>query len=420
MDDLPRSAEVVVVGAGLSGLRAARLLQEAGLDVLVLERGDAVGGRVRTDEIDGLRLDRGFQLYNPSYPEGRRSLDHVALDLKPFIAGVVLAKGARRHRVADPRRKPSWAFSTLLAPLGSPVGRARFAAYAISCSRDSIAQLRARPDVSAAEALATAGVGSAAIDVLLRPFLEGVFLEADLATSRRFLDLVLRSFVRGTPCVPARGMQQIPAQLAAGLAPGSLHLGVTVTAVERQRVVTTSGAVRARAVVVATDGRSASTLIPALPTPRTNTVTTWYHLADCEASGLLGGVPVLVVDSDRRGPLANSVVISSAASEYAAAGQVLVSSSALGERNTTEDEKQVREHLSLMYGRSAGRWAHVATYAVDDALPAMLPPVDISPEVRFGDGLYVCGDHRSTSSIQGALVSGRHAAEAVLSDTDRR
>ena len=116
---------VVVVGAGLAGLAAARYLTGRGIPVTVLEGSDAVGGRIRTDIVDGFRLDRGFQLYNPAYPEGARVLDHDALDLKAFVAGarIVVDRGGRRkvERVADPRRQPSWAVSSLLARIGSPL-----------------------------------------------------------------------------------------------------------------------------------------------------------------------------------------------------------------------------------------------------------------------------------------------------------
>ena len=127
---------VIVVGAGVSGLAAARQLQAFGMPATVLEASDAVGGRMRTDVIDGFRLDRGFQLYNPSYPEGQRVLDHEALDLRPFVAGarVVLRPKGRRHvaRIADPRREPSWAVPCVRARIGSPVSTARFGAYAAS------------------------------------------------------------------------------------------------------------------------------------------------------------------------------------------------------------------------------------------------------------------------------------------------
>ena len=211
---------VIIVGAGVSGLAAARHLRRSGVDVVVLEGSDAVGGRIRTDLVDGFRLDRGFQLYNPAYPEGRRVLDYDALDLRTFVAvaRIVLRPRGRRQvaRVADPRREPSWAVSSLLARIGSPLSTTRFAAYATSRAVRSPAAMRSEPDITSAEALRRAGADRQLMERLLRPFLSGVFLESDLTTSRRFLDLVLRSFVKGTPGVPARGMQRIPEQLAEG------------------------------------------------------------------------------------------------------------------------------------------------------------------------------------------------------------
>ncbi|MEY4169742.1 MAG: hypothetical protein RLZ94_815, partial [Actinomycetota bacterium] len=246
---------VIVVGAGVSGLAAARQLQAFGMPATVLEASDAVGGRMRTDVIDGFRLDRGFQLYNPSYPEGQRVLDHEALDLRPFVAGarVVLRPKGRRHvaRIADPRREPSWAVPSLLARIGSPVSTARFAAYAVSRAVRSPAHLRSEPDVTAAEALRRAGADRTLMERLLRPFLAGVFLEADLTTSRRFLDLVLRSFVKGTPAVPALGMQRIPEQLASAL---DVRLDTPVASVSARGVLLDDGtALDADADIVAAD-----------------------------------------------------------------------------------------------------------------------------------------------------------------------
>lgn len=209
-----QDADVIVVGAGLAGLVAAHTLSQAGLQVLLLEASDDVGGRVRTDEVDGYLLDRGFQLYNPAYPEGRRQLDHEALRLRPFTRGVVLRNGSRHIKVADPREVPRWSMNALRAPLGSLRQRAALARYLRRCATTRASVLTHQVDGPADAALTSAGVAREAVDEFLRPFLAGVFLEPDLATSRRFLDVVLRVFVHGTPSVPANGMQQIPRQLA--------------------------------------------------------------------------------------------------------------------------------------------------------------------------------------------------------------
>ena len=409
---------VIVVGAGLSGLAAARHLTRHGVDATVLEASDAVGGRVRTDLVDGYRLDRGFQLYNPAYPEGELVLDHAALDLRPFIAGarIVLTRGGRRRvaRVADPRREPSWAIPSLLARIGSPVSLARFGAYAVSRAVRSVESLCRDPDVTTEEALRQAGVDRSLMEQLLRPFLSGVLLESELSTSRRFLDVVLKSFINGTPGVPALGMQRIPEQLAAGL---DVRLGYRVASVDARTVNVIDGDARsADAVIVATNPSAAARLIPDIAAPQGNSVTTWYYRPNCASEELADGQAVLILDGDRRGPLVNTVVLTHAAPDYAPAGSALVSASALGIRESPADENAVREHLAWLYGRPTTGWELIASYPIPYALPAMEVPFALQRPVRTASGVYVAGDHRDTSSIQGALVSGRRAASAVLKD----
>lgn len=406
--------DVAVIGAGLAGLSAARQLSIFGAEVLVLEAADQVGGRVRTDRIDGLQLDHGFQLHNPAYPEAARVLDHQALDLRPFAAGVVVATEQGPVALGDPRRRPGWALSSTRTRTGSPLAKARFARHAWSASRMPIAQLLAAPEVPAEVALRSIGVDDALLQRVLWPFFAGVFLEPGLQTSSRFMDLVLRSFVRGRPSVPSAGMQAIPEQLHLALPEGAVRLQSPVTQASGSWVVADGERIEAKAVVVATDPMTAASLIPGLPIPQGHGVTTWYHLADCPAERITQGVPVLVVDGDRRGPVINSVAMTHAAPQYASDGRVLVSSSLLGTGPETTDETAIREHLALMHGVNTTGWEPVARYPVPYALPSMAPPLQVRRPVDLGDGLYVAGDHRDTASIQGAMVSGRRVADAIL------
>lgn len=410
------SHDVVIVGAGLAGLAAARQLCVHGLDVVVLEGSDAVGGRVRTDRVDGLLLDRGFQLYNPAYPEAARVLDHGALDLKAFVSGVIAATPGGPVRLGDPRRRPLWAPDALAPRSGTLAGKLRFAAYAWRTSRTPAARLEAATDFPAEVALRSAGVDDVFLETVLRPFLAGVFLEDRLETSRRFLDLVLTSFVKGTPSVPATGMQAIPEQLSAALPPGALRLGVRARSIGSGTVETDDGVVTARAVIVATDPPTAAQLLPGLHVPAGRSVTTWYYLADGDPALLSGGEAVLLVDGQGRGPVLNTVVLTNAAPSYATGGRTLVSASSLGEHADSETEAQVRAHLARLYGVATGGWQHVATYAIPYALPAMTVPLKVRQPVSLGEWLFVAGDHRDTASIQGALVSGRRTAESVLAD----
>lgn len=406
--------DVVIIGAGLAGLSAARQLAIHGVDVTVLEAGDQVGGRVRTDRVDGLQLDHGFQLFNPAYPEAARVLDYDALMLRAFARGVVSVTDAGPIRLGDPRTEPGWIADALSGRSGSLAGKQRFARYAWHAARTRARDLEQSTDFPAEVALRGAGIDERLLQAVLRPFLAGVFLEDQLATSRRFLDLVLKSFMRGTPSVPALGMQAIPEQLHAALPEGTVRLNSPAHEITGGIVATDDGPLTARVVIIATDAPTAGRLAPGLAVPAGHAVTTWYFLADGDPAALTDGKPVLVVDGAGRGPVLNTVVLTHAAASYATGGRILVSASALGERDDAQTHAAVRQHLGALYGADTSTWQHVRTYAIPFALPAMTPPLDVRKPVALGEWLYVCGDHRDTASIQGAMVSGRRTADAVL------
>ncbi|HQZ86589.1 MAG TPA: FAD-dependent oxidoreductase, partial [Actinomycetota bacterium] len=302
-EELPAAAEVVVVGAGLAGLAAAVRLHNRGLQVQLVDSADAPGGRIRTDVVDGFRFDRGFQLYNPAYPEGARMFDYPGARLRPFVAGAAIAHGGRRYRLADPRRRPAWLLDSLRAPVGGPLPMARLAAYAARCATTAPTRLSTRPDTSIHDVFVGDGMSGELERNLLQPFLAGVFLERELATSRRFADLILRSFVRGTPAVPALGMQRLPEQLASRLPVDSISLNTEVIRVAPGRVDTDRGTIRAeRAVVVAVGPARVNALLPALPSPVTRSCTTWYHRPP-PGTELSDGDALLTLGSAGDGPL---------------------------------------------------------------------------------------------------------------------
>jgi hypothetical protein len=389
--------DVAVVGAGLAGLAAAQHLTAAGLDVVVHEASDGAGGRVRTDHRDGFLLDRGFQLLNPAYPEARRVLDLDALDLQPFAAGVCVHRDGRRWVVADPTRLPRATAATVRAPLrGGLRAKLAAAAWAAEVGYGPGARIRRTPDESLEDTLARRHITGDPAH-LIRMFLSGVLAEDELVTSRRFGEFLLRSFVRGTPSLPARGMQAMPEQLAARLPAGVLRLDSPVTNLR---------ALDARAVVVAADPVTAATLLTH-PVPAMKALTTYYHrAARPPATNLL-----LHVDLDRGGPIRNTAVVSTVAAGYAESG-ALVASTVLGVQGA-DTEPDVRRHAARIYGIDPAGLEHVATYPIEHALPGVVPGQPLRRRVDLGDGVFVAGDHRDTASIQGALVSGRRAADAV-------
>ncbi len=402
------AADVVVVGAGLAGLTCARELVRIGLEVVVLERSDGVGGRVRTDVVDGFRCDRGFQLVNPAYPALQELVDVEALDLRQFAAGAALAGERGLTVVADPRRSPAYLARTLRSGYVRPGELSRLGAWAAP-SLGSVRKLLAQEDTSLAASLDAAGVHGRVREDIFEPFFTGVLAEDRGETSATFARLLVRSFALGTPGVPALGMGELPAQIAAEV-PG-LVLGAEVAAVERHgagwRVSTEGATYDARAVVVATDPHAAAALADLGASRMKGLVTTWFAVDEPPTD-----LDLLVLDPARSGPVVNTAVMSNVAPDYAPAGRHLVQATTLdGPRRGAE--RSVREHLGRIYRTDTSGWEVVVTHHVPHALPHQEPGVSLRQPVDLGEGRFVAGDHRDTASIQGALVSGRRTAAAV-------
>ncbi len=401
--------DVLIVGAGLAGLRAAEKLMDADFEVLVLEASDRVGGRVATDTIDGYLLDHGFQLYNPAYPAGQATFDHEALDLGQFDRGVTVAGADKQTTV---QLTPAGLAKTLTGvasgQLGGPIGLAALLRYLTLCGATSMAQLSRRPDVSIAEAFRHAGLEPRTVHELLAPFLSGVFADLQLQTSRRYADLVLRSFARGLPGVPATGMAALPAQILSQLPAHAVRTNQQVTKVSPGKVETEQAAFRASAVVVATAAPAAQQLLPGLQTSTMQSLTTWYF----SGPEALAERRVLTVGTGLQG-LANIAVMNAASSSYAPKGASLVAATAVGHFPDYQSAKLARQATAAALQVARNDLDLLACYPIENALPAATVPFSVRKPISLGDGLFVIGDHRDTPSIQGALVSGRRGADSV-------
>ncbi|MEU1406211.1 NAD(P)/FAD-dependent oxidoreductase [Streptomyces sp. NPDC005728] len=426
--------DVVIVGAGIAGLSAAHRLTSAGVTTAVLEAAPYVGGRMSTEKVDGFRLDRIGQLLSTSYPELRRTPGLGSLTLRRFAPGVLLHRDGRTHRAGAPAaggsargalhvvralasapRVSSAVPGRSGAPLGGAVDQARLGTALGRIAATPVDRLLSRPELPAAQALAARGVPARTIEGFLRPLLAALLCDPELTTSSRCADLALHSFASGRLCVPEGGAEVLPELLAGTLPPGTVRTGVRVTSVSTTSVSTAEhGEIRCRAVLLATDARAAAELLPGLRVPDFHPVTVVHHTTDDPAAAFTTGTSLLL-DADRGGPVAHTAVLSNVDPGRAPAGRVLISSTVLG---TPPDgiDTAVRIHLSRLYGTSTRRWETLAVHHTPEAIPAMRPPHDLRRPVRLLAGLYVCGDHRDTSTVQGALHSAHRAAAAVLSD----
>lgn len=420
------SSAAVIVGAGLSGLAAAVHLVSASVPFLLLEASDGVGGRVRTDSLDGFLLDRGFQIFLTAYPEARRLLHYPSLRLRPFYPGALVFHAGSLHRVADPFRRPIDGIAALVNPIGSLPDKLRIGFTRLVAASRTDDQLLSAPETTISTRLSASRFSSSIVERFLRPFLAGIFFDADLATTSRLFDFVFKCLALGENALPSNGIVAIPNQLAARLPQGSLRLYSRVASVDPGgAAVTLEGGEVVPAdlgVIVAVDQPEAQRLVPQFLAPKNNrsrSTVCVYFSADRSAIQ----EPILVLNGSGKGIVNNMFFASNVAPSYAPVGKSLISVSLVGsfpERSDEELAAEVVRELGAWFGaEEVGRWSHLRTYRIGFAQPDQTPPTNLAGrDPRVGPGLYICGDHWSSATFDGALVSGRRAAEALLTDRE--
>jgi phytoene dehydrogenase-like protein len=416
---MPNSPDVLIVGAGLAGLCCARRLQEAGVSFQILEASDGIGGRVRTDAVDGFLLDRGFQVLLTAYPEAKCILNYKKLELKAFTPGALSWYAGQMNELVDPWRSPGMWKATLQSEFGTFMDKLRIARLRKRVMHWSIEQIFARPERSTKDALAAEGFSKEMIHRFFRPFLGGILLDPELKSSSRMFEFVFKMMSEGDTVLPSDGMGAIPRQIAEKISGSFIRLNTKAEALHGNELTLAGGeTLHAKAIVVAAEGPSAAHLVGEVE-PASRSVSCFYYaVSESPVTS-----PTLVLNGDGAGPVNNFAVISQVAPSYAPKGKHLVSATVLGVHKLTEAQLSgfIIAQMKNWFGKAAGSWQFLRSYSIVHAQPQQFVGALEPPErpVRVRPGVYVCGDHRDTASIQGAMVSGRRAAEAVFSDFSR-
>jgi phytoene dehydrogenase-like protein len=390
-------------------------LTAAGFDVHVLEASDGVGGRVRTDHVNGFTLDRGFQILLTAYPELKKQFDVDALNLQPFDPGALVWINGKGKVFSDPLRRPKSFVATAIAPIGSVIDKIRLATLRLSVTRGNGAALLSHPDITTAKMLSDRGFSPKMIQRFFTPLVGGIQLDPQLTASRRMFDVVFRMLNQGDAVVPAAGMSAISEQLASHTPAEKIHLNTRVTNVTSQSIVTESGhTISSKAVIVAVEGPAAAKLTGIAPVQSRSVSCVYFASSSAPTDKKL-----IILDGTGKGPVLNIAVMSNIAPSYAPKGQHLIAA-ALPGCIGDDVEDIARQQLQAMFGAQVESWRHLRTYRIEHGQPDQSPPFNPKKKQKLDNGIFVCGDHRDTASTQGALFSGRRCADSVTDFLARR
>jgi len=400
----------------MAGLTAAVHLHEAGHEVRVLEASDRVGGRVATDEIEGFKLDRGFQVLMKAYPECQRVLDYGALKLHDYYRGADIRHEGAFHRMCDPFGHPEDVVKTLNNPVLHYFDMFVLARLPGKLRSELSSKAGWLHGMSTYDYLNRMNIGPLVRDTFFKPFFGGVFLEDSLETPASMFAFVYPLFAKDAVALPEGGMGAIPAQLAARLPEGSIWTHCRVAKTERDRVWLEDGReLKASAVVMAADPESAAQHDAEIESRPWRGTTTLYFAAPKAPMT----EPILVLNGDGEGPVNHLCVPSNVSPSYAPKGRALISMSVIGSP-AMDDETlgaKVIDQMRAWYGGAVEEWNHLRTYRIEHALPRHdTVPAAAPASPRTAEGLYRCGDYCVNASINGAMESGRYAAKAVIDD----
>lgn len=406
---------ITIIGAGIAGLSAAVYLHKKGHSVQIIEASDKVGGRIKTEIINGFRFDLGFQVLLTAYPETKALLNYEKLNLKKFLPGAAVLYDGGQFEIADPFRRPSATFATLFAPVGSLKDKINTFVLKIKLLRITIPAIFKQKEQSTLKQLNDYGFCTKMINRFYKPFFSGIFLENQLTTSSNMFDFVMKMFSEGDAAIPALGMEEIPKQLLSMLPQNTVVYNTKVLKINGNKVITDNGfEYETEKIIVATEAVSLAKNYIKKPKENHHQVTNVYFESNFAPTKK---AIVILNASENKKWVNNLTVLTNVSKDYAPNGKILISVSYNGIPAIGDDilSENIKNELKQWYGEKVFDWKLLKVYRIDYALPNQNNVTDelTAAQMQIDANVFICGDHLLNGSINAAMKSGRLVAELI-------
>ncbi|GAA0877126.1 NAD(P)/FAD-dependent oxidoreductase [Algoriphagus jejuensis] len=404
--------KIYIIGAGLAGLVAALELEKAGFSPVILESSNRIGGRIKTDEVDGFLLDHGFQVLNTAYPELKRYLDLSALQLKAFLPGAVVFDKNELYIISDPMRDPFQLVGMAFSKVGTLRDKLRLFTLARELKKKTNEEIFDDLSLPTHQYLKNYGFSDQIIHNFFKPFFRGIFLEKHLNTSSRMFEFVFKMFSIGHAAVPEKGMGEIPAMIRRQLSKTQLYFNTPVNQVKGKTIHLENGDVLEadRIVIAVQPDRVMRQLQGQFSAPQ-QVINLYFSLQ----KSFIGKPMIGLLTGNHL--INNIAFMDDVSKSYSKNGRALLSVSILSSELEEADLiKAVKSELEWISGVSAEYFQFVKAFCVSHALPFLEDLKYSIPmtECKITDHVYLAGDYLLNGSINAAMTSGRIAAEAIV------
>ena len=409
-----KAKKVTIIGAGISGLTAAKLLKETGFEILILEASNHIGGRVNTVSKNGYLLDRGFQVLLGNYPLAKELLNYDDLNLKAFDPGAKILYQKKIYNVLDPLRKPFSLFKTLLSPIGSFADKLIMFKLKISLKFKSVEQIFEEEEQTTISYLLKLGFSDKMINRFFIPFLGGIFLEKELTTSSRMFNFVFKMFGEGDALIPANGMQEIPNQLAKGLLSNQIIFNSFVTEIKGNNIICKNGnEYLSDYIIIATDEIN-------LPKPFTKMAKNYQSVHDYFfiADKLPFKDPIIALNANKDALVNNMAIMDNLSKKYVPNQKHLISISVIkniAQLSHNDVVQKIKFEMSEWF--DVDDWEFLESFKINYALPNQVNVKNAIPnsDLIKQKNIFNCGDYLSNGSINAAMFSGKRVFEIINS-----